>query len=135
MVGRGAKTSQLVGINGWGTQKSLRATSVSWLRKLGRVSFWRLMCLTPTTCITYTMISLSCVRRGRSVEFKSWFLICSTRSMSITLQLLIKVSNMGWLWIRSVKRLSLTKVHGWHHTSSSTPNFEPGLRTIARKDS
>ena len=38
---------------------------------------------------------------------------------------------MNWLWIRSVEQLSLTKVHGEHHTSSSTTQ----LRTRAKNDS
>ena len=59
------------------------------------------------------------------MESKSWFLISVTRrSTSFTLQLSIKCSNTGWSWTRSGKGLNLTKVHGWHHTSSSTPNFE-----------
>ena len=61
------------------TQINLRATSVSWLRKLGRVAFWRLMFLTPTICTSCTTISHSCVRGRRSMESKSWSLICMTR--------------------------------------------------------
>ena len=49
--------------NWWKIQISLRATSVSWIRKLGRATSWRLMCLTPTTWTTCTMISHSCVWR------------------------------------------------------------------------
>ena len=47
----------------------------------------------------------------------------------------IRCSNTGLSWMRSVEQLSSTKVHGWHHTSCSTPNFEPGLRTILKRTS
>ena len=67
----------------------------------------------PMICTICTMMSHSCVRRGRSMVSKSWFQICNTRgSTSLASWLWIMCLNVGWYWISSVEQLSLTKVHG-----------------------